>query len=484
MRILLVDDDAISRELLADYLGNKLGHQVSVCGSGRKALEMFMRTPFPMILSDIRMPGMDGIALLQAIKSVPEGRLTDFVLLTGFGNLESAVKALRAGAYDYLLKPTHLEELEAVIERIAEHQSLLQDNYELTHCFEDRVAEATKGAEERFSLLQKAYTEVVGIGKLCFSSPQMQDIVRTVERLHEDRTVPVLIEGETGTGKEVVAKLVHYGRGAATSPFISINCSAIPPNLFESELFGYAGGAFSGSKKEGNIGKFELAQKGTIFLDEIGDVPLEMQPKLLRVFQEREFYRVGGLKKLSLDVRIICATNRDLSAMVKSNTFRQDLFYRLNTARIYLPPLRDRKEDIVPLANMFLERYNSQKKRSFKGISSEAVKILVSHLWPGNIRELQNTIERIVLLEDDYEIRPGHLDFLTDRKEPAPVRRNHIAQDNSLTIGLPPEGLDLRELESRIIHEIMNRFGGNKTRTAAYFGIARNSLRNKLNKNL
>lgn len=482
MRILLVDDDVEARELLTEHLENRLGHQVTPCSNGRQALELFQENPFPMVLSDIRMPMMNGIALLQGIKALKEGKTADTVLLTGYGNMDTAIQALRAGAYDYLLKPVNLVELEAVVQRIAEHQALLKNNDELTHNFECRLAEATSETQSQFEKLRKAYAEVLGIGRMCMSSRQMREVMDLAGRLHEDRSVPVLIEGETGTGKELVARFVHYGREAATAPLVSINCSAIASNLFESELFGYEGGAFSGAKRMGQMGKLELAQGGTLLLDEIGDLPLEMQPKLLRVVQEREFYRVGGLRKINLNVRIVCVTNRNLARLVRENGFRQDLFFRLNTGRIFIPPLRERKQDIAPLAEMFLEQYAGQKKRRFRVIQQEALEILQRFDWPGNVRQLQNAVERIVLLHDEEQVRPEHLSFLfsTDGEDsPVPFCREDL---DSITITFPPEGLELKEIEMRVIQKVLSIFGGNKTRAAAYLGMARNSIRSWIDK--
>jgi two-component system, NtrC family, response regulator AtoC len=482
MRILLVEDDVSAKELLADYIDNKLGHDVTACSNGREALESFRQKPFNMVLSDIRMPKMNGISLLQSIKALPEGRTTDFVLLTGYGNMDTAIQALRLGAYDYLLKPVNMEELEAVIKRINEHQSLIKDNYELTHRFEDKLVEATCETQSKFDNLQRAFAEVIGVGKMCVSSPEMRKVVAMAEQLHEEPTVPVLIEGETGTGKELIAKLVHFGNSGVTTPLITINSSAISPNLFESELFGYEGGAFSGAKKTGQIGKLELAQTGTILLDEIGDVPLEMQPKLLRVFQEREFYRVGGLKKIKLDARIICATNRNLAQLVKENSFREDLFFRLNTCRIYIPPLRERREDIAPLAQLFLEQYAKQKKRRIMSMANESQRIFRNHSWPGNVRQLQNAIERVVLLNDGEEIRPEHLRFLSSDTEQIRVCEESKSVSHNIEIALPPDHLDLKEIESKVILKILSIFNGNITHAANYLGIARNSLRNKMNR--
>ncbi|MCE5271567.1 sigma-54 dependent transcriptional regulator [bacterium] len=479
MNILLVDDTALDRRILSDYLVNQLGHSVISCEDGIQACECFSKDPTPLVISDFRMPGCNGIELLKRIKSTPAGELTDVVLITGHGDLDTAIAALRGGAYDYLRKPINLLELTAVVQRVLEHQRLLRDNIELTSRFEARVAEATRETEERLERIRSAYAGAVGIGRIGIFSERMRDVIDMAQRLHQDRSVPVLIEGETGTGKEIIARLVHFGAAETAAPFVTINCSAIAPTLFESELFGYEGGAFTGAKKSGQIGKLELAAGGTLFLDEIGDMPLELQPKLLRVLQEREFYRVGGLKNNRLDVRIICATNRDLDQMVESGAFRRDLFYRLNVGMIRLAPLRQRQEDIVPLAEMFLRRLSEQKKRKFKDIDPAAASLLVEHEWPGNVRELQNAMERVVLLYDDARVRPEHLNFLRpqDVLEQAGVGRNHRGL---LEIAFPEESCKLAELEKRITQHVLEMFDGNKTMAAKYLDITRNTLRSKL----
>ncbi|MCE5270120.1 sigma-54 dependent transcriptional regulator [bacterium] len=485
MRILLVEDDLSASEALKDYIERRMGHQVVCCGDGSEGLGLFEREPFPMVLSDIRMPRMDGLTLLKQIKALPAGRRTDMVLLTGHGAMDSAIEALRSGAYDYLNKPVNMKELRAVIGRIEEHQCLLSENDELTHHFEDKLAEATRESHSQLDLLRKAYSQVVGIGRLCIHSRAMREVVATAGKFHQDRSVPVLIEGRTGVGKEIVARLVHYGGGGeVTSAFVPLNCSSIAPSLFESELFGYAGGAFSGARREGRMGKFELAQGGTIFLDEIGDLPLEMQPKLLRVIQERDFFRVGGLKKISLDVRIICATNRNLAQLVQSGEFREDLYFRLSIGKITIPPLKERKEDIAPLAAMFLEQYASQKKSRFRSFSEEAVASLESYDWPGNVRELQSTVERAVLLFEGEEILPEHLHFSSLSAPAVPLEPASTSGGcpDAVTIDLSGPGLDLQEVEAAVINAVLDKFEGNKSKAAAFLGIARNSLRNKMRK--
>ncbi|MCK4762792.1 MAG: sigma-54-dependent Fis family transcriptional regulator [Candidatus Aminicenantes bacterium] len=487
MRILLIDDEDISRGAIFNFLNNQLGHEVTECGSAAEALKIYKTAPFPLIISDIRMPGMSGIDLLEHIKKLPEGKFTDFVLVTGYGSMESAVQALRSGAYDYLLKPINIEELANLIEKIEEHITLLRENMEYKFHFDKKVDEAAGTCKEQFKELQKAFSKIVGTGGIGFFSQKMEDIKELALKLHADRAVPVLIEGETGTGKDVIARLIHYGQGDVMAPFISINCTAIPPTLFETELFGYEEGAFTDARKKGATGKFELAQGGTILLDEIGDLPLEIQPKLLRILEERAFYRVGGVKKIKLDIRIICATNQDLEEKIKAGKFRQDLFYRLNVGRVYAPPLRRRKEEIAPLAQMFLQRLAVEKKKGFRSFQEESSAILESYDWPGNIRQLQNTIERVVLLYDDTYVRAEHLDFLSGEAASGTVGagspENQAAPSFSLHPGqieLPPLRLNLKELEEEIVRKVLEKFAGNKTRAAAYLGLTRSALRSKI----
>ena len=478
MRILLVEDDGLLRSAIAKFLEEQIGHHVTQCPNGREALALFEENPFPMVLTDIRMPGGGGVELLNNIRKLPEGKTADVVLITAHGDMQTSIQALRAGAYDYLLKPIEVEVLASVVSRIAEHQKLLKENYEFQHLFQEKIKEATRESDTKFKHLQNVYSEVVGIGKIGIFSNVMQKVVELAELYHDDRTVPVLIEGETGTGKEIIARLVHYGSDGFTGPLISINCSAIPANLFESELFGYEGGSFSGALKSGSKGKFELANGGTIFFDEIGDMPLELQPKLLRVIQEREIFRIGGLKKIPLDVRIICATNKDLSKMVEQESFRPDLYYRLSTGTISIPPLRERPEAIEPFSKFFLDKYASEKKRRFKLISNKAVKILEQHTWPGNIRELENLVETIVLLYDSVEITPEHLKILTDRNQIPALDQDD--RDDRIELLLPAEGLNIKDAEKQIIQKVLHRFDGNKTRAAEYLGITRKTLRQRL----
>ncbi len=366
-------------------------------------------------------------------------------------------------------------------DKLAHNLAQVQENFdrekkELEKQYQQQLNLTEKELKKQIELFRNLYADVAGLNTFGFFSDTMDKIYSLCKKLHEDRNISVLIEGETGTGKEIIARLIHYGNENTTVPFISINCSAISPALFESELFGYEGGAFTGSKLKGMQGKLELAQGGTLFLDEIGDMPLDMQPKLLRVLQEKEIYRIGGVKKIALDVRIICATNQDLCELIKRGSFRKDLYYRLNTGHIRIPPLRERKEEIIPLARMFLEYFSKQKKKKFTKISLGAEKLLEKKEWEGNVRELENIIERAVMLYDDDILQEHHLlnEFSANDQS--------WQTENSILISLKQENSPLKDMEKEIIEQLLKRFNGNISRTADYLDITRKTLKSKLKK--
>ncbi len=466
MYILIVDDDKSSGAAVADFVEEQLEHKTCVCHNGNDALRVVQSENIDMVISDMRMPGLSGLDLLHEIKQLPKGENIQVVIMTGFGDLETSIEALRGGAYDYLLKPVNIEELALIIERISE--------------LKNKNAESKN---ENFTKHKKIYNnttiEIPHVGKIGIFSDAMRNIVRMAEKFHQDREIPVLIEGETGTGKEVISRLVHHGSETDSSnPFVSINCSAISPTLFESELFGYEPGAFTGADKQGKKGKIELAQGGTLFLDEIGELPLEMQPKLLRVLQQKEIFRVGGVSAIPIDVRIVCATNRNLKDMVDEKKFRSDLYYRLNTGRLFIPPLRERPEAILSFAQVFLEKYARKRNRKFQFINAETQKLLTNYEWQGNIRELKNSIERATLLYDDIELKPQHLRFMqTDMQ--------NDCSDQPIELGriiLPEDSLNIEQLEIEIVRKALKKFNNNKTKTAQYLGISRSALRSRMNK--
>ena len=476
MFILLVDDEPMVCKALSDFVREQLGHTVLTSRNGDEALKMLEHEPIDMVLTDIRMPGINGLQLLEQIRK-GNGPQPDVVLITAHGDLDSAIQALRAGASDFIRKPVNIEELAEIIERIETRRKQAEDRSRVP--VETRY-ETTPESDKRYQEFRASYVDLVNIGRIGLFSETIRNIVRLAKQFHEDRSVPVLIEGETGTGKEIVARLIHYGNSGNPQPFLPVNCSAISSTLFESELFGYEGGAFTGAKKEGMKGKLELANGGTIFFDELGDLPLEMQPKILRTLQELEFFRVGGVKKITIDVRVLCATNQDINKMIEEGKFRKDLFYRLNVGRIVIPPLRERKNEIAPLAQMFLERYAEDKKRRFKVLTGEAIEMLKEHSWPGNVRELQNAIERVVLLYDDIELRPEYIHFLGNAKPSGDQAGGTVFVPDNIV--LPDSGLELDQVEHMIIKKALKKFDGNKTRAAKYLGLTRSTLRSRLRK--
>lgn len=474
MKILLVDDDRRSRYSAGKFL-KRLGHEVTECNDGESALRAYNQECYPMVLSDIKMPGITGIELLKSIKKLPSARMTDVVLFTGYGDMESAIMALRAGAYDYLLKPVNAEELAAVTERIAEHQSLLRENYVLTNQFEEHLKAATAETEKKLLDMKEMVVRSKFGTSIGFFSEQMQAVVELAHKYHADRSLPVVIYGETGSGKELIAQMIHYGDTptSITAPFMDVNCAAFTPSLFESELFGYDPGSFTGGLSRGQKGKIETAAGGTLFLDEVAEIPIELQGKLLRVIQEKEFYRVGGVKKIKTDVRIICATNVDLAERVKEGKFRRDLYYRLHVGHIMIPPLRQRTEEILPLALLFLKDFAAQKKKCFRSISDAAAEILTGHEWTGNVRELRNVIEWVTFMYDDTELKAQHLAIIASDKATHGSRKSVEQEQYVLRVLMPHEGFSLEDLHDQIALKALEINDGNKSAAARYLGITR-----------
>ncbi len=468
VRILLVDDDTATRESLAEYL-TLLGHAVTPCPDADSALAQCRTRGFEMVLSDIQMPGKTGIELVREIKQLSGQHLPDVVLYTGHADLELAIGALRAGAYDYLTKPINLDELRVILQRVAEHQSLLLENEQLTKKFDEVVAEATNDYRNELARLQDLLEKQAGLDNIGIFSDAMWQIVSQARRYHEDRSLPVLIQGETGVGKEIVAKIIHYGPEQSPLPFVAINCAALPPTLFESELFGYEPGAFTGGASRGARGKIDLARGGTLFLDEIGEIPVELQAKLLRVIEEGSYYRVGGLHKIEADVRIIAATNINLGERIEDGTFRKDLYYRLRVGSILVPPLRERPEDILPLARLFLTTFAKKRGKQFAELSPDADKILLAHQWLGNVRELKNCLEWITVMYDEPTLRPEHLQGALAGADALP---GHTApQSLSQSLSVKRRRKRRRPTDAEI-DAAMTASAGNKTRAAAQLGIS------------
>tara|TARA_Y100000589_G_scaffold201448_1_gene190101 strand:- start:4220 stop:5689 length:1470 start_codon:yes stop_codon:yes gene_type:complete len=480
MRILLVDDEQNSRESVAEFL-EELGHQVQQSDNAGTATRMFRQQSYPLVITDIRMPGMDGIEFLKVLKKSSEGQDSDIVVYTGHGDMETAVSSLRAGAYDYLQKPINVEELAHIVDKAVEKQRLRVENQRLTTQFKKSVAEATIQLESELISTRKDLAAMSGLQDFEASSKVMQELVRRCKIYHSDPNIPVLIEGETGTGKEMLARLIHFGEEGNSKPFVDINCASFSIELFESELFGYEAGAFTGGKSSGEKGKMSLAKDGSLFFDEIGDLPLALQPKLLRVLQDRTYFQVGGLQKIPFEARVISATNQNLEDSVSQNQFRRDLFYRLNVGYLYIPPLRERQDEIPILAKKFLLREANKKKKQFKTISNQAESKLLNHHWPGNIRQLENMIERAVLNFDHHTLLAEHLlesrkveSYRPTHNQQAEIHLPHLNQK------LPNNGFQLEEWIDDIILEALKFNDGNKAKTARFLGISRTSLYSRL----
>lgn len=467
MRILLVDDDEATRHSLAEYL-TLLGHAVTSCSDAESALDICRKHSFEMVLSDIQMPGKTGIELVREVKSMSDSYLPDVVLYTGHSDLELAIGALRAGAYDYMTKPINMEELRSILNRVAEHQALLAENDRLTRKFDEVVAEATNDFRAELARLQELLEKQAGLDNIGIFSEPMWQVVSQAKRYHEDRELPVLIQGETGVGKDIVAKIIHYGPDQSSLPFVAINCAALPPSLFESELFGYKAGAFTGGASRGAKGKIDLAKGGTLFLDEIGEIPVELQAKLLRVIEDKSFYRVGGLEKVHADIRIIAATNLDLGERMEQGLFRKDLYYRLRVGSIMVPSLRERPDDIVPLAKLFLTNFAKKRGKNFTDISPEAAQLLMAHPWPGNVRELKNSLEWVSVMHDALELLPEHLaTILIDN------RGHAVAPLPQAGVVPSPKSKKRRKKPTeQEIDDALAATSGNKTQAALLLGIS------------
>ena len=431
------------RRLLELNLGED-GFTTLSAGDAESGLKLLRENAVDLVVTDLKLPGMNGLEFLQAIKR--QNAALPVVVMTAFGTVETAVEAMKAGASDYVLKPFSLSEMRMVIRKELDVRDLREENRSLREA------------------LGKRYVHPNVVAR----SVKMQEVLATVERVAPTNST-VLLGGESGVGKDLIARAIHEKSRRASGPFIKINSTAIPENLLESELFGYEKGAFTGANTS-KPGKFELADKGTLFLDEIGDVPPAIQVKLLRVLQEREFERLGGTRTVKVDVRLIAATNRDLREALEQGTFREDLYYRLNVVPIDIAPLRQRKEDIPDLVNLFISRFAGDSGKQVKSISPEAMQILVNYHWPGNVRELQNIIERACALANGTVIKPEdiHLD----------VRPAKAAN----TSGFLPEGMTLEHWEDEMIREALRRANGNKSQAARLLGLSRNALRYRLSK--
>jgi two-component system NtrC family response regulator len=443
LALLFADDERSLQELMKLEIP-RMGHRVTVCPDGLTAAAALEKETFDCLLVDLDMPGLGGIDVIAKAKELnPDA---DAVVLTGKSSLETAIAALRHGAFDYLTKPCKLVEIEALLRRVQEKRKLTQ----------------------QYRALKRRLDRIEGSPRLVGSSTGMERVRTLIAKVAPTQST-VLILGETGTGKELVARAVHDQSSRAGEPFVAINCGALPETLIESELFGHRKGAFTGAD-EHRVGLFEVANGGSIFLDEIGELPKAMQAKLLRVLESREIRRVGENKSQSVDVRVVCATHRDLPEMVAAGEFREDLMYRINTFEIFLPPLRDRLDDIPEIAEHLLARFRGKSSPGRRHIAEDAIESLKSHIWPGNVRELANVLEHATILSE--EDGPITADFL-----PAQFNRRQLTGSAANR----PGPISLRDLEMQAIYQALERHGGNKPKAADELGISLKTLYNKLN---
>ncbi|MBV9085899.1 MAG: sigma-54-dependent Fis family transcriptional regulator [Acidobacteria bacterium] len=451
--VLVVDDEALTLRTISRALREE-GFEVLLASSGEEALEVFSRERPDIVLLDIVLPGIDGIEVLRQSRRLAPTAIV--LMMSAYHQVERAVEAMKLGAFDYLVKPFHLADLVNTIRRASEMLEL-----------RIRVSERVQSEKGRYDF-----------GKVVTHSPAVKEILEIARKAAETDRTTILIEGESGTGKEILTKAIHYHSPRAHMPLMELNCAALPENLLESELFGYEPGAFTDARRR-KEGLIERANHGTLFLDEIADMSLKVQAKLLRVLEDSSFMRLGGTKSINVDVRIVAATNKRLKDEVAKGGFREDLFYRLNVVPLYIPPLRERPEDVMPLALDMVQRFNHELKKNFTGFTPAAAELLKRYPWPGNIRELKNVIERTMILAPEGDIDAAYL--------PEEIRDYicETVEEPLSTIEVSPTGdqfVTLRELESRYIDEVLMASGHNKTQAARILGIHPTSLLRRLKK--
>lgn len=436
-KILVVDDEPIVCLSLTNWLQEE-NYLAKAVQDGPSAIDAIQQENWDIVLLDLKMPGMDGLEVLRKIKEIAPQIVV--IMMTAYASVPSSVQAMKEGAYDYIIKPLDVEELTLMLKKIVEHQQLVTENI----------------------LLRKRLTDRYSFGDIIGRSPEMTKVFELIDTV-ADTNATILITGETGTGKELVARAIHTNSSRRYSPFIAVSCAALPDTLLESELFGYDKGAFTGADRT-KKGRFELAHGGTLFLDEIGDISMKTQIKLLRVLQEKNFQRLGGTDLIDVDVRLITATNRDLAQEVEKGLFRSDLYYRLNVVNIHLPPLRERRDDIPLLITHFMEKFNVEFNKKFDRVEQPALDLIVNYPWPGNVRELENVIERATVIDHGPELKVKHLPFC------------------NLEQVTPGEPESLEEMEKMHIARMLDRNDWNVAQTARVLNIDRSTLHKKIKK--
>jgi DNA-binding NtrC family response regulator len=446
-RILIVEDDESLRMVMRVQLERE-GYETSSASSAEDALPVLEKSSHSLVITDLHLPGISGIELLKKVRQdYPD---TAVIVMTAYGTIQTAVEAMKAGAYDYITKPVHPFEFKTLVKRSMDHHRLL----------------------EEVQVLRRALDEKYGFEAIIGAAPSLLDSLDVAARV-ASTDATVLIYGETGTGKELVAKAIHLRSSRRERPFMTINCGAIPRELLESELFGHLKGSFTGALTH-KKGKVEIADGGTVLLDEIGEMPLELQVRILRLIQEHEIEKIGASSPIKVDVRIVAATHRELAGMVKAGTFREDLYYRLLVVPINLPPLRERAGDIPILVQYFLDKCKSKHGRADLNMSPDLLSYFTNYAWPGNVRQLENAVERLVLLTRSSEIAPADLPDFLQAAIPPPVE--------SVPIALPEGGVNLETLEKDLILQALKKYAGNQTRAAQYLNMSRRALAYRLEK--
>ncbi len=452
-KILIADDEEILTSSLNKVLSSE-GYTIVVCNRGDQFLSVVEQAAPDMIMLDIYFGEHNGLRLLKQMRE--QGGETPTILMTAFAEVSLAVQAMKEGAYDFIVKPFDLKHLSVILQKTMEHARL----------------------KRKVKILEQEVADQKPLHGIVFKSAMMKQLLGTAERLATGENTTVLLEGESGTGKELFARFLHQKSMRADKPFITINCGAIPKDLAESEFFGYEKGAFTGATERMKQGKFELANGGMLLLDEVGELSQDMQVKLLRVLEEQKFYRLGGTKEIRVDVRIIAATNRNLQHEVEEGRFREDLFYRLNVAVLRIPPLRERREDIIPIASSFLKEYASKFNKKNLDFSPESVQILEHYHWKGNVRELRNVIERVTLLADGDILIPEYFKFI----QPAHVitKNQNGWSDNKFSLAIPAQGISMKDVLRDLILKTLSITNGNQVQASKILGITRSKLRYRM----
>ncbi len=459
-RVLVIDDEQMIRWSVEQTL-RAAGHEVAAAETAAEGLALFRQMLPEVVFLDVRLPDEDGLSVLKRMKD-DNGQDSAVIVMTAFGEIRTAVEAMRLGAYDYLKKPFDFEELEVIVERALEATHLKREVGELR--------------QER--------RKTFGVENIIGQSEKMRQVMSLLERIAQSDATTVLLQGENGTGKDLFARAIHLHGKRADGPFVDISCTAMPETLFESELFGHEKGAYTDAKTM-KRGLLELADNGTLFLDEVGDIPLVSQAKLLKVIESRQFKRVGGTVDHHVDIRVVAATNRDLEGAVREGRFREDLYYRLKVIPIVLPPLRERREDIPLLLDHFVATYNADFHKDFRRVSPEALQVLMAYAWPGNVRELRNLVERILILERGDTILAEHVPPeiaapATTHQQPPPPTAGECPPHARYY--LPPTGISLEEVEKDFVRQSLEIAEGNQTRAAQLLGISRDALRYRMQK--